>query len=507
MIVHAGEEIVVHLNHGASDYLLVTFCELHNEHLAHVHYFLKPIVDEANISCVGVMTTVKGFYLSPEMDEVFRIVERERRGRKVVVFGQSMGGYAAIKHARALKADYVLACSPFFSMDPDELEFPSDRHRKILTHSMSHHNVVDRPQFKGMRITPADTHGRVVTFFDPSEFVDVYNVELLRKHLPDAEFVTVPHANHAVYNPSWRASMFSGLVRAMRSDDKRAVVGEMNRIRRGNAHFMVRSLRKASQRKPLLCLKALRSLRIAEHPDYKTILSDPLNMLLVHTLFARGDRAAATTHFTLVAKEVMQLRAPPVDVGDGPLLATVMGARRCLLMSVHGTFLAYEMANRSVRLEQHVFGRSDMFPVFAKWADGASSFYILSSDREIPISLDAGIDGVQSDARTDAKTGGSGQASSPQLVEEGAHCIALRSGDGYLGAGHDGRLHPSAVLGEHERFIPIPMPEQSSVLKAGSLNWFDQVTLTQPPAPLIENDMSAARQRRAPRWRRLFAKA
>ncbi len=497
MIVHAGEEIVVHQNHGASDYLLVTFCELHNEHLAHMHYFLKPIVDEANISCIGVMTTVKGFYLSPEMDEVFRIVERERRGRKVVVFGQSMGGYAAIKHSRALKADYVLACSPFFSMDPDELEFPSDRHRKILMHSMAHHNVVDRPQFKGMRITAADTHGRVVVFYDPSEFVDVYDAELLRKHLPDAEFVTVPHANHAVYNSSWRASMFSDLVRATRSEDKRAVVREMNRIRRSNAQFMVRSLRKASQRKPLLCLKALHSPRIAEHLDYKTILNDPLNMLLVHTLFARGDRAAAVRHFALVAKEVMQLRAPPVDVGDGPLLDTVLGQKRCLLMSVHGTFLAYEMTNRAVRLEQHVFGRNDLFPVFAKWANGGSSFYILSNEREIPISLTTGDAGSNTEA----------QAASPQLVEAGAHCIAIRSGDGYLEAGNNGRLHLAAVLGEHERFVPIPMPEQSSALKAGSLNWFDQVVLTQPPAPLIENDMSAARQRRAPRWRRLFAKA
>ena len=498
MIVHSGDEIVVHQNLGTSDYLLVTFCELHNEHLAHVHYFLKPIVDEANISCIGVMTTVKGFYLSPEMDEVVRIVERERRGRKVVVFGQSMGGYAAIKHSRALKADYVLACSPFYSMDPDELEFPSERHRKILLHSMAHHDVVDLPQFKGMRITAADTHGRVVAFYDPSELVDVYDAALLRKHLPEAEFVTVPHANHAVYNASWRAATFSGLVRAMQDEDRRAVTREMNRIRRGNAHFIVRSLRKASQRKPLPCLKALHSPRVCGHPDFRTILSDPLNMLLVYTLFARGDREAAVRHFALVAREVMQLRSPPVEIGDGPLIGTVLGPKRCLLMSVHGTFLAYDMAGRSVRLEQHVFGRSDLFPVFAKVADGASSFYVLSNEREIPIAL----------STDEASSREPVPVVSPHLVEDGAHCIAIRSGDVYLGAGGNGRLQPAAVLGEWERFVPMPMPEQSGVLKAGSLNWFDQVVLTQPPpAPLLENDMSAARQRRAPRWRRLFAKA
>ena len=498
MIVHAGEEIVVHQNHGTSDYLLVTFGALHYEQVAHMQYFLQPIVEDANISCIGVMTTLKGFYLSPEMDEVFRLVERERRGRKVVVFGQSMGGYAAIKHSRALCADYVLACSPFYSMDPDELEFPSERHRKILQHSMAHHNVVDRPQFKGMRITAADAQGRVVVFYDPSDFVDVYDADLLRKYLPDAEFITVPHAGHGVHNSSWRTPMFSDLVCAARSDDHQAVVREMSRIRRGNAVFMVRSLRKASQRKPLLCLKALRSPRVAGHPDFRTILNDQFNMLLVYTLFARGDRSAAAGHFALVAKEVMQLRAPPVEIGNGPLLETVLGRKRCLLMSAHGTFLAYEMAIRSIRLEPQVFGRSDLFPVFARWSNGASSFYILSNDREIPISLNTG----------DAASNDSVPVAAPVLVEDGANCIAIRDGDGYLSARNNGRLHPSTVLSEQERFIPIPMPDQSSVLKAGSLNWFDQVMLTQPPpAPLSENDMSAARQRRAPRWRRLFARA
>ncbi len=499
VIVHAGEEIVVHQNHGTSDYLLVTFCELHNEQLAHAHYFLKPIVEEANVSCIGVMTTVKGFYLSPEMDEVFRIVERERRGREVVVFGQSMGGYAAIKHSRALQADYVLACSPFFSMDPDELEFPSDRHRKVLMHSMAHHGVVDRPQFKGMRITAADTHGRVVAFFDPSEFVDVYDADLLRKHLPDAEFVTVPHANHAVYNASWRAGTLSDLVRAMRSDDREAVSREMNRIRRGNAHFMVRSLRKASQRKPLLCLGALRSPRVAGHPEFRTILNDPMNMMLVYTLFARGDRDAAMKHFALIAKEVMHLRAPPVEVGCGSLLQMVLGRHRCLLMSAHGTFLAYDMGSRQVRLEAQVFGRSDLFPVFAQWSDGVSSFCVLSSGGEIPVAFDIG----DADAASATPAG-----TNPVMAEDEANCLVLRTGDAYLSAGNNGRLQPSALLGDLERFVPIPMPDQSSVLKAGSLNWFDQVMLTQPPpAPLIENDMTVARQRRAPRWRRLFAKA
>ena len=201
-----------------------------------------------------------------------------------------------------------------------------------------------------------------------------------------------------------------------------------------------------------------------------------MNMMLVYTLFARGDRNAAMQHFALIAREVMRLRAPPVEVGRGSLLQTVLARHRCLLMSAHGTFLAYDMNSRQVRLEAQVFGRSDLFPVFAQWSDGASSFCVLSNGGEIQVAFDIG-DAASDVAPTNAAT-------SPVMGEDEADCLVLRGGDAFLSAGSNGRLQFSAALGDLERFVPIPMPDQSSVLKAGSLNWFDQVMLTQPPPAL-----------------------
>lgn len=492
MLAYAGTEIRGYLHEGKSDYLLVTFSELHHERLGEGHYFLKQLVTQADISCVGVINTVKGFYLSPEMDEIYRLVDKVRGGRKVIVFGQSMGGYGAIKHSARLKADYVIACSPFYSLDEDELEFPTERHRKILMHSMSHHNVVPRPEFKGMGIRQADSGGRVIMLYDPSDFVDLFDSTLLRKHLPDAEFITVPHAGHEIYNAAWSPEMFLQLMLAVRSEDPAAVGREVTRMRRGNIQFIVRSLRKAAYHKPALCLAAFHSKRVVGNPHFRTVLTDPMNMLLIYRLFITGSRQKALRHFEFVARHVLQLNPGRMEVDDAPLLETTLARELCLLMSFHGTFLAYDMAARLICLERNVFSGGDKVPVFAKVVDGVSTFYIRSESRETPISFDDTV----------------AELTAPELIPAGDHCVAVRSGDRYLSVSHAGKLEATSMVGQQERFVPLPMPERSSVVKAGSINWFDQVMLTQPPAaPLFTAEQLAPRPRRSLRWRRLFFNA
>ena len=490
MIIYQGKEIVGYHNIGISDYLLVTFSELHHERLGDGHYFLKQLVEKAGISCIGVINTVKGFYLSPEMTEIHRVVDTVRGDRKVIVFGQSMGGYAAIKNSASLRADYVIACSPFYSMDEDELELPSDRHRRILMHSMAHHGVVQRSEFKGMGIRASDCAGRVVTLYDPSDFVDLFDSNLLRRHLPEAEFLPVPHAGHEIYNASWSAEMFASLMRAVRSDDRTALEREVTRLRRDNVQFIIRSLRKAAYHKPDLCLAALHSKRVTENPGFRTILADPMNLLLVYRLFLKGSRAAAARHFAYIAREVLQLNPGRMEMEYGPLVETTLGRTPCLLLSFHGTFLAYNLSTRLICLERHVFNGGDVVPVFARSADGVCRFYIRSERRETLVFLDGAVPSL---AR-------------PELVPAGDHAVAIRSGEAYLSVSHAARLEAVAAVGEQERFVPLPMSEQSSVVKAGSINWFDQVMLTQPPAPpLISNQPDAIRRRRVSRWTRLFA--
>ena len=491
-IVYSGNEVGVFHHRGESDYLLVTFSELHHERQGEYYYFGKHLAEKGDISCIGVINHVKGFYMSSEIENVVKIVDQIRGDRKVIVFGQSMGAFGAIKHSAALRADYVVACSSFYSMDPDELNLPSDRHRNILLHSMQHHGVVYRPEFTGMGLKPADCHGRIISLYDPFDSTDAYDADLIRKHLPTVEFVTVPLASHEIYNLSWTPKMFSLLMEAVQSDDRGAFAREMNEIRRATSQFMLRTIRKATYHKPEMCARVFRSPRVTRNVDYKIMLADPINLVLVYRLFAKGQRQLAASHFALVAKEVMQLDLDNAEVAEGPVIDAVIARKLCLLMSCHGSFLAYDLNTRSVHLDRNILTHPHLVPIHAKQADGGWVFYIRSESREIPVTLSSGDAGF----------------TASELVPAGDNTVAIRGGGGVLSVNQVGLPHVvPQVLGEQERFVPLPIGEQQAAVKAGSINWFDQALLSQSaPAMTISNDIVATRAPRTGRWLKLFTR-
>ena len=491
-IVYSGSEIAAFHHRGDSDYLLVTFSELHHERQGEHYYFAKHLVERGDISCIGVINHVKGFYLSSEMENVVRIVEQVRGDRKVIVFGQSMGAYGAIKHSAALRADYVIACSSFYSMDPGELDLPSDRHRYILMQSMHHHGVVYRPEFTGMALKPTDCHGRIISLYDPFDSTDAYDADLIRKHLPTVEFVTVPLASHEIYNLSWTPKMFSLLMAAVQSDDRGAFAREMNEIRRATSQFMLRTIRKATYQKPEMCARVFRSPRLTRNIEYKAMLADPINLVLVYRLFAKGQRQLAAGHFALVAKEVMQVDLDGAAVADGPVIDTVITRKLCLLMSWHGSCLAYDLNTRSFHLDRNILTHPHLVPIHAKQADGGWVFFIRSESREIPVTLSTGDVGF----------------TAPELVPAGDNTVAIRSGGSFLSVNQAGlpQLVPQ-ILGEQERFVPLPIGEHQAAVKAGSINWFDQALLSQSaPTLTISNDTAATRAPRTGRWLKLFTR-
>ena len=236
--------------------------------------------------------------------------------------------------------------------------------------------------------------------------------------------------------------MFSLLMAALQSDDPGAFAREMNEIRRATSQFMLRTIRKATYQKPEMCARVFRSPRLTRNIEYKTMLADPINLVLVYRLFAKGQRQLAASHFALVAKEVMQVDLDGAVVADGPVIDAVIAHRLCLLMSHHGSFLAYDLNTRSIHLDRNVLTHPHLVPVHAKQADGAWVFFIRSESREIPVTLSAGDAGL----------------TAPELVPAGDNAVAIRSGGRYLSVNQAGlpQLVPE-ILGEQERFVPLPI--------------------------------------------------
>ena len=493
MIIFTGRQIVAHSHVGATDYLLVTFSQLNNDQNWDRHYFLQPQVLQGDISCIGVVTTEKGFYLSPEMAEVARLVEETRAGRPVVVFGQSMGGYAAIKFSGALKADYVLSFSPYFSVDPDELEFKSERERRILIHYMAQHGVVQRPEFKGMGIRPADVSGRVVLVYDPAIKVDEYDVKLIQKHVPQVEVIDAWHAGHVIYDVTWDTALVLDLVRAVQSPDRSDFLKTMARVRRSHPIFMLRSLYKAIDRKPQLASLAFRSKRITSHPAAHNFVSSPMNLRLIHALISRGHRIEAERHFAFIMKQLFGLQHRNVATDDDEPLAAFRNGQRCLLLSNHGTFLGYDIERRLMRFEPFVFKNKHLLPVVARLEGDVAIFSIVADTGDLAILPAAwGADADVADHPV-------------KILPFGKHQFVLQSGNRRFAAAFAGALTISEGTGHEQRFAAVAVQLESSVLKASSLNWFDRTALVQEAAA-ADTSASAARGKAQAPWRRWFGR-
>lgn len=463
MIIYTGQQIIAHGNEGSSDYLLVTFSPLYSEDDAAGLYYLQSHVERADISCIGVMTTERAFFLSREMDEVARLVRIARRGRKVIVFGQSMGGYAALKYSASLEADYVLASSPYYSVDPDELDLKSDRERRILSQQMRSHGVPQRPEFKGMGIRNADVSGRLVVIYDPAQRVDAHDVELISKRISRVEVTPAWHAGHVIYDGSWNTAATFGLLDAVRSSQPQAVRQELARLRRSSPVLLLRGLGKAVDRKPKLAGAALRSPAFTTHPDARGPMLSGLNLRLIYVLISNGFRAEAQTHFSFFLREMLGQDHEPL-VQDGS------GAIRHLLLGTHGAFLAYDTVQNQIRFDSHIFGRETIKPIVARVIEGRLVFSTLSNGTETEVPSNAWK--VERDV----------VMFPPKILAHGACRLGLQTGDTFFGAGLAGELHTHPVIASQESFVAVAIQADTNSLAADVPNWFepDPVAQTAP---------------------------
>ena len=494
MIIFNGQQIIAHSHEGATDYLLVSFSQLNNDQNWDRHYFLQPQVEQGNISCIGVMTNETGFYLSPEMAEVARLVAEMRGDRPVIVFGQSMGGYAALKFSKTLGADYVLSFSPYFSVDPDELELPSERERRILVHYMAQHGAVMRPAFQGMGIRAPDVRGRLALLFDPAVKVDDYDAKLIQKHVPQTELFSAWHAGHVIYDATWDTGMVVALLQAIRSPDRGEFLATLTRLRRSHPIFILRSLHKAINRKPRLASRAFRSKRVASHPHAHGFASSPMNMRLIYALIASGQKVEAERHFAFTMKQLFGLKHTDVANDDDTTLAPLQNGNRCLLLSPHGTFLGYDVERRLIRLEPFVFRNKALLPIVARIEGDAAIFSISSDTGDLPPPASAWGSGADV-TRHPVK-----------ILPYGNHQILLQSGDRHFAASGTGELAITAGAASEQRFVAVPAQTGSGVLKASSLNWFERTALAQDVA-VVDGEQSSSQVKPGAPWRRWFGRS
>lgn len=86
--------------------------------------FGEDFLRSSGVSAIHVLGRGDDWYQYPEMAEVMEVVREVTVGSdRVMTYGSSMGGYAAIRFADAAGAHAVLAISPQYSIDPAKAPF------------------------------------------------------------------------------------------------------------------------------------------------------------------------------------------------------------------------------------------------------------------------------------------------------------------------------------------------------------------------------------------------
>ena len=76
-----------------------------------------------NYAVVGIMPKQKSWFPASSMAALLEYLDPIlKQFKNIVGYGGSMGGYAAIKYAKALKMNRVVAMVPQYSIDPLEVE-------------------------------------------------------------------------------------------------------------------------------------------------------------------------------------------------------------------------------------------------------------------------------------------------------------------------------------------------------------------------------------------------
>lgn len=294
------------------------------------------------VSLLGLTDYHASWFPEQDMAQILPRLEGLLAGyRRVVLYGFSMGAYAALKYSGRLRASVTLAFSPQFSIEPGRVGH-FDHRRARLFHRPELHD--------GMHIAPGDLGGQALLFLDPLFREDASHAALIAQAGPVA-CVPTPFSRHdsirfavnaglvewLLWEATWQGRVDEGEARRLRRarrllcpDYVRAVAGLMER-RAGPAagmRLLGRALAAGNDTPALHLEHAQRLLdeaRVAEaeaalcglpealKPAQQAVLADVLRRMALHTgqdapdprAFPASDPAWAET-----AEFIRQRRLP-----------------------------------------------------------------------------------------------------------------------------------------------------------------------------------------------------
>ena len=169
----------------ASPVCMVTFSSLTDDPRLDRPGFGEAMLMKNGIDAIHVINRTNIWYQYPEFPEALRVIAAAAAGHeRIITYGSSMGGYAAIRFAGVIGAGTAIAISPQYSVSPRLAPF--ETRWRPLTRTI---------RFLHEHVGQEDGAVEPIVFYDPRDR-DAEHFRLIGRAYPNAKGIRLPHAGH-----------------------------------------------------------------------------------------------------------------------------------------------------------------------------------------------------------------------------------------------------------------------------------------------------------------------
>lgn len=148
---------------------------------------LNNLCEQQNITLIAILPKIPTWFPPGSVQKALNAVDIaiQSKGRRMV-YGASMGGYAAIKYSKILDAELVLALYPQFSIHADQLGMATGYDQYATSHEFNLTNKSQHP------INANEVSGKLILTCDPVMLTDMAHIQRIIQVTSDVQFVPLP---------------------------------------------------------------------------------------------------------------------------------------------------------------------------------------------------------------------------------------------------------------------------------------------------------------------------
>lgn len=221
--------------------------------------FGQAYLQAAKISAIHVMGVREDWYQYPDIFEAMAAVRKEVAGAlRVMTYGSSMGGYAALRFAEAAGANATLALSPQYTIDPEKVPF-----------ELRWTQDAGRIQWRADVQKPLALGHVPVVIYDP-QILDAQHVAMIARETP-IHAIRMPYTGHPVTTTLSEVGLLKALVQQTLAGELDVDAFQKQALiqRRKSPHYLANLAEAQSLNRPLTAY-ALAHMAINLSPNNRT---------------------------------------------------------------------------------------------------------------------------------------------------------------------------------------------------------------------------------------------